>query len=378
MPGMRLLDRYLLRELLAPLAYCLGGFLIFYVAFDLIFGIKGFLEKHLGFADMAEYYAVTLPELLVMIVIPVSLLLALLYALTNHSRHQELTAMRTAGVGLWRLSLPYFGVAFLLGLVVLAMNELLVPPSEDRAREILHRYDSNPASRVWIPVNFHNETDGRTWQIDRYNRATSEMIAPKIIWDRTDGSIRFIVADRGIYTNGQWVFYNVADWVPPPAAPAEPQPAATQTRKAVVALTLTESPAWIESELKVSALALSPTEAAKKPQLSIREIRTYLRLHPHPAKQRREMLMTQLQCRLAAPFTCLAVVLIALPFGVRSGRQNVFAGVASGIGICFAYFLLQKIGMGLGVGGKLAPFLAAWLPNMVFGLAGLVLMWRAR
>ena len=79
MPGMRLLDRYLLRELLAPLAYCLGGFLIFYVAFDLIFGIKGFLEKHLGFADMAEYYAVTLPELLVMIVIPVSLLLALLY-----------------------------------------------------------------------------------------------------------------------------------------------------------------------------------------------------------------------------------------------------------------------------------------------------------
>jgi hypothetical protein len=53
--------------------------------------------------------------------------------------------------------------------------------------------------------------------IDRYNRATSEMIAPKIIWDQADGSVRFIVADRGIYTNGQWVFYNVEDWVPPPA-----------------------------------------------------------------------------------------------------------------------------------------------------------------
>src|SRR5208283_2302351 len=85
--GMRLLDRYLLRELLVPLAYCLGGFLIFYVAFDLIFGIKGFQEKHLGLGDIAEYYAVTLPEILVMPVIPVSLLLALLYALTNHNRH---------------------------------------------------------------------------------------------------------------------------------------------------------------------------------------------------------------------------------------------------------------------------------------------------
>jgi lipopolysaccharide export LptBFGC system permease protein LptF len=123
-----------------------------------------------------------------------------------------------------------------------------------------------------------------------------------------------------------------------------------------------------------SARALSPTEAAKKPQLSIREILAYLRLHPHPDEQRRATLMTQLQCRLAEPFTCLAVVLIALPFGARSGRQNVFAGVASSIFICFGYFFMQKIGMGLGVGGKLPPFLAAWLPNLVFGLAGLVLV----
>ncbi len=145
---MRLLDRYLLRELLVPLAYCLGGFLIFYVAFDLIFGIKGFQEKHLNFGDLAEYYVVTLPELLVTVVIPVSLLLALLYALTNHSRHQELTAMRAAGVGLWRLAAPYFGVGIVLGAAVLAMNELLVPPAADRAREILRRHDPNPADRV--------------------------------------------------------------------------------------------------------------------------------------------------------------------------------------------------------------------------------------
>jgi lipopolysaccharide export LptBFGC system permease protein LptF len=34
--------------------------------------------------------------------------------------------------------------------------------------------------------------------------------------------------------------------------------------------------------------------------------------------------------------------------------------------------------MGLGVGGTLPPLLAAWLPNLVFGLTGLVLIWRAR
>lgn len=71
------------------------------------------------------------------------------------------------------------------------------------------------------------------------------------------------------------------------------------------------------------------------------------------------------------------MVLIALPFGARSGRHNVFAGVASSLFICFGYFIMQRIAMGLGVGGTLPPLLAAWLPNLVFGLTGLGLIWRA-
>ena len=98
---MRLLDRYLLRELLVPLAYCLGGFLVFFIAFDLIFDINRFQEAMLRFMDVVEYYIVVLPEILADMVIPISLLLASLYSLTNLSRHNELTAMRAAGVSLW-------------------------------------------------------------------------------------------------------------------------------------------------------------------------------------------------------------------------------------------------------------------------------------
>src|SRR5208283_658373 len=122
-------------------------------------------------------------------------LLALLYALTNHSRHNELTAMRTSGVGLWRLSLLYFGVGIVSGLVVLAMNELLVPPSAERAEEIKHRHDPNPEERVWIPLHVYNQAEGRHWDIDRYNRATGVMIGPHIQWDRADGSFLWITAD---------------------------------------------------------------------------------------------------------------------------------------------------------------------------------------
>src|SRR5262245_21316873 len=99
---MRLLDRYLLRELLAPLGYCLGGFVLFWVSFDLLSEISEFQEANVTAAEIAWYYILRVPELLVT-VMPIALLLALLYALTNHARHNELTAMRAAGISLERL-----------------------------------------------------------------------------------------------------------------------------------------------------------------------------------------------------------------------------------------------------------------------------------
>ena len=113
---MRLLDRYLLRELLLPLGYCLGFFLIVFIAFDLFKDVADFQKAALTPLDVAEYYLNKIPEFLVAsYIMPMSLLLALLYALTTFSRHNELTAMRSAAIPLWRIAMPYFGVGFVCG-----------------------------------------------------------------------------------------------------------------------------------------------------------------------------------------------------------------------------------------------------------------------
>src|ERR1035438_9093249 len=128
--GMRLLDRYLLRELLIPLGYCLCGFLLFWISSDMFVTLGDFQKKELLARDIVEYYVVMLPEFLVL-VLPIALLLALLYALTNHARHQEITAIRAAGVSLWRISLPYLGVGFLASLVLFVVNEVWGPSSDE-------------------------------------------------------------------------------------------------------------------------------------------------------------------------------------------------------------------------------------------------------
>src|SRR6185503_12622132 len=137
---MRLLDRYLLRELLVPLAYCLAFFLIAFIAFDLFGAIDDFQKKELTGAEVLEYYIDKTPELLVAsYIMPMSLLLALLYALTNHSRHNELTAMRAAAIPLWRIVMPYFGVGVLVSLLVFYVNEQWVPAGVEAASRVLVR-----------------------------------------------------------------------------------------------------------------------------------------------------------------------------------------------------------------------------------------------
>jgi lipopolysaccharide export LptBFGC system permease protein LptF len=113
-------------------------------------------------------------------------------------------------------------------------------------------------------------------------------------------------------------------------------------------------------------------------QLSVREIVDYLRLHPDLNERDRAVLHTKLHERLATPWTCMVVVLIALPFGASSGRRNVFAGVASSILICFCYFVLMRLGLALGTGGYAPGWLAGWGPNLIFAAGGLWLSLRLR
>ena len=365
---MRLLDRYLLRELLVPLAFCLGGFLIFYVSFDLIGQLKKFQEHQMLFRDGVEFYLVTTPETLVTLA-PVALLLSLLYVLTNHARHNELTAMRAAGVSLWRLSLPYFAVGFSFAVAVFAMNEMLVPQALEKSEQILERRQGDAKDRSWrANLKFHNESENRFWDVKNFNLITGEMIDPKVIWEFPNGARREIYAERATYANGTWTFFKVEEWDSPNNFKSITKP--------VLLCEFSETPELIRSEIKFKSLDM--TRAAKRPQLSIAEISSYRRLHPRLDPKERATLMTQYQSRLAEPWKCVVVVLIAIPFGARSGRRNVFVGVASSIFICFGYLVLQWLSVSLGMGNYLPPVVAAWLPAALFSAAGIVMTTRMK
>ncbi len=200
------------------------------------------------------------------------------------------------------------------------------------------------------------------------------MLQPYFDWRRPDGTRLQVHAERARWIDGQWVFTNVEQMVYGPDVGVLPD--VTRTNILVVP-ELTETPRIIRSEVKISALSEN-FRSLRRVQLSSAEILDYLELHPKLTRRQLNPLRTLLHSRLAAPWICLVVVFIAIPFGAVPGRRNVFVGVASSVFICFLFLVIKDLTLALGSRGWIPPELAAWMPNLLFALTGMTLMWRVR
>ena len=369
---MRLLDRYLLKEFLTALGVCLGGFLVFWIAFDLFAEMDEFQKAALQTSQIGIYYVLRLPDLL-NIVLPVSLLLAALYSLTRHARHHELTAIRAAGVSTWRMFLPHLTIGFLCSVGLFLLNEVeWMEGASASKQQFIERMRTGQAGAL-KNVSFVNARDQRAWHIGAFHTEVGEMQEVDVRWRLADGRTRHITAKSAVWRSGGWTFYQVQEFWYEPGPDSIPEPRSATELKVPE---MQESPADILAVLHVSGL--SGDRAARHAQLTLREIANYKRFYPELKGREAALIHTQWHARLATPWTCLVVTLVAIPFGAASGRRNVFVGVASSVVLVFAYFVVMRFGLALGTGGMVPPWLAAWLPNATFGCIGMVFTQRLR
>ena len=199
------------------------------------------------------------------------------------------------------------------------------------------------------------------------------MAGPIVVnWTLPDGAIRKLYADRAVYANPGWTFFKVKEFEQ--AGETSPIVPFLQTNELAMP-EFDETPAGIENEIRMSQYQILHSRNLNVPLSVLWE---YLQRHPNLPSAEAGKWWTKFEGRLATPWTCLVVVLIAIPFGVAPGRRNLFVGVAGSVFICFTFFVLQQVGLALGMGGYLPPWLAAWLPNLFFTALGIFSMARIR
>src|SRR6202007_3089571 len=133
---MRLLDRYVLKNFLQAYIYCIAGFISIWLIFDVSDNISTFIDQHVGLSLTVRYYGTQVPEVLI-ILLPVSLLLALLFSLGRMSRANEIVSMLTAGISLPRILLPLIGMGLLTVAASMALNYSLAPHAEQARKTFL-------------------------------------------------------------------------------------------------------------------------------------------------------------------------------------------------------------------------------------------------
>jgi lipopolysaccharide export system permease protein len=358
---MRLLDRYVIRNFLEAYAYCIAGFISIWLIFDISDNISVFIEGHLGFIRVMRYYLSQLPQILV-ILLPVSLLLALLFVLGRMSRANEIVSMLTAGVSVPRLLRPVVIVGLVTVAASTALNYALAPHADLARRAIISSEQKVRRESQIDGQIFRNRTDSRTWFIQSFRRGQNTFNNVEILQqDSRDTIVTNYLAAKAVFhpQNKTWElqdakvvsydrFGNITH--------EESHPSLTLDR-------------WSETPYRLSSANV------RAENLSIPELRDYLRFNADFPATLLAPFRTHLQYRVALPWTCLVVVFIAAPLGIGFSRRGVLSSVAASIVLVFAMNFLTHLFLALGEGSRVPAWAAAWLPNLGFAVIGLYLLY---
>jgi lipopolysaccharide export system permease protein len=366
---MKLVNRYLLREYLTVVGYCLLAFVMILFLYDLFDNVPTILKLKPPLEKVLLYYALTLAPSLEYLA-PASLLLATLYTLWQFTRRHELTAMRAGGMSIFRIMLPFVGVGLAFTLLTIAIKELVTPRAERWTRDFVSRVESHEPA-VYHDVAHYNSLGRRQWLIGRLDTSRpDEVDAVRVTCERADGTRYLqIEADRAKWLDGQWWFFHAVrqefDHQDNPIG--QPEPVKPPGGSDVVEMDfLDEKPQDFADEL------------TNWDFLSSGAIYRYLRRHPALSPRDLAQKELTLHQRLALPWACLIVTVFAFPAGVRGGRRSAVMGIVLTVLFFFGFYALMQVGALMAMRLLIRPWLGAWLSNIVFLGGGLVMSARIR
>jgi len=359
---MRLLDRYVLRHFLQAYIYCIAGFISIWFIFDISDNISTFLDQRVSRILILKYYLTQVPQILV-ILLPVALLLALLFSLGRMSRSNEIVSMLTAGVSLPRILAPLLLAGLLTTAASTFLNYSLAPHAEYAHKKLLEDPQSRRQQFGLLAQIFRNRTDNRTWFIQQFYPGENAFTTVHVVQqDANDNIVINYIATSALYhpDNHAWEFLQVR------VVHYDEAGNITHSVPYTESLMIT---GWSETPFRLSSANV------RAEYLSVPELREYLQFNSDFPPTLLAPFATHLEYRLALPWTCFVVALIAAPLGVGYSRRGILSSVAAAIILVFAMNFVMHLFLALGEGARISNWAAAWTPNLIFGVLGLILIY---
>ncbi len=355
---MKLINLFLLKHFLKILLLSCSAFISIYVLIDFFEKVGDFLEHQAQFKDYFTYLFNSIPLIFVQI-LPLAVLMTVVLTLGGLGRTNEVTAMRACGISLWKIVQPFMGLALLLSLLLLLLNEFVSPYNAKALHQLLEikLKGKTPQNLLHNEVWYRN--DGRIFNIISVDPKKKEMQGVTVFF--IDDKARLL---QRIET--PLLRFNGDTWV------AEQLTVRTfDPETGDLLSTESKQQQMMETGRRPKDFSLAENRTDELNLRQLWRMTRKLEREGYAATRQRVAMYS----RLAAPFTCLVMAFLGVPFALQKGRRsNIALGIGLSLGIGVVYFILQSLLTAFGNSGALPPLLAAWSTNLIFLMGGVWLL----
>jgi len=351
---MTIISRYLTRTYLGMIGTCLSAFIAIYLVIDFLERIGKFSRAGVPLGSTLLYFFCKIPEIITQTT-PMAVLMGTILAIGALAKNSEITAMRCNGVSLVQIGRPLIATAAAVSLLLLFMQEFVVPPANEKMRYIEQVLLQKKGADTFFRRNNIWHKSGNLMLQARLFNPGKQTLEGITIWELGEGLVPLarLDATSAIPVGDQW---NLLDVV---RRDLRGEPGVQQNRLRELRIDLNLQTTDLKDVAK-SADAMGFTdlwnycETLKEGGYDTARYRTIL------------------YAKLSLPFAALVMAFLGIPFSLRGGRSSgIGIGIGVSIAIGFCYFILNALLLSLGQAGALYPMAAAWAANLIFAATGL-------
>ncbi len=349
------MDRYMSRNFISYFLMCTLILLLIYILADFTENMERFRSRFDDPVIQAlRFYGSQLPMFLYQI-LPYTLMMGTMWCLSKLSGTCEITGMMQSGRSLLRLCMPVFYFSAIVSLVY-GIFGFHWAPSGSLYRQIIlkqeKREDGSAPSLI-----YKSESFGRIWRVENPPSLTNPGVPLRNVvieqFDKTSRLVRQYTVKSASW-NKQEATWKLTDVYIRDISPAYVRPEDDQYVEEMIC-DFGEKPYQIISPGaggRIDAMGTSMLYEFIKSGAGSREDR---------CKKR-----TEWHVRIARVFSCMVLVLLAIPSSVTFQRRGTMKGI--GIAVILAAFMLflYRVFPSLGEAGLIQAWISAWIPNVLY------------
>lgn len=359
---MKRLDRYIFFRLMAITFFVLIVLIFIFILIDFSENSDDFADKGATLTQIwTEYYLNYIPEM-IRLVSPVAIFIAVLFLTAQMTERLEITALKAAGVSLYRLSIPYFAFGISMALLIGWLDSSIIPNSNAERIQFEQEFIGGSSETIDRGSIYRQESPDRIFHLTHFNHNSNTGYRLTLIRYNSNHEIEQLTTASRI----DWVD-SLSTW---------------KGQRIQDRIYMEEG--FRDSTINEGTLDINilPRDLARRTsdiyQLTWVEAAEYIESIERIGAGEINLPSVQLFGRILYPISILVVTLIGFALASQKRKGGIGFYIAAGLTFIFIYLAIMKIMEPLGAAGTLEPMSAAAIPHILFFLIGLFMFLLTR